>query len=111
MPKPNYLTTTQAARRCGISAASIRRACAAGTLPAVKLGKTWLIKPDALQKWVDDPVAHKPGVKAKRAFNHLVIYNGDSFGFEFDSIKIVLDDTNTYVYRADADNEPPDSED
>ena len=63
MPKLNYLTTTQAARRCGISAASIRRACAAGTLPAVKLGKTWLIKPDALQRWVDDPALHRTGPK------------------------------------------------
>lgn len=63
MPKLNYLTTTQAARRCGISAASIRRACAAGTLPAEKIGKTWLITPAALQKWVDDPALHRTGPK------------------------------------------------
>lgn len=56
-----YLTVTQAADQSGLSVALIRRACANGSLPAERYGRSWLIEPTALTAWMTDPEAHKIG--------------------------------------------------
>jgi len=49
-----YLRPDQAGIIVGVSASSIRRACAAGELNAHRLGaKCWRITPDALRAWVE----------------------------------------------------------
>ncbi|WP_083823346.1 helix-turn-helix domain-containing protein [Desulfovibrio sp. 6_1_46AFAA] len=48
---PGYYTTTEAAERLGYRTGdALRMKCAAGEIPAYKVGKTWLI-PEA---WVED---------------------------------------------------------
>lgn len=50
------LTVTAAAAATGVQARVIRRMCAQGKLPAVLVGKTWLITdPDALSLIVPRP--------------------------------------------------------
>jgi excisionase family DNA binding protein len=51
-----YLTPEQAATVVQANVITIRRACAAGSLPAVRLGsKQWRITPGALQEWLAAP--------------------------------------------------------
>lgn len=56
----NLLTVTQAAalakqRGCAVSAATIKHACADGSLHAVKMGKTWVFTPEAFNDWLAQP--------------------------------------------------------
>jgi len=53
MPTP--ITTKDAARRLGVTAIRVRQLIAAGRLPAVKIGRDWLIKAADLRR-----VAHRP---------------------------------------------------
>ena len=53
MPTP--ITTAEAAKRLGISAIRVRQLIASGRLPAVKLGRDWLIQVADL-----DLVQHRP---------------------------------------------------
>lgn len=41
---PAYLTPAQYAERYGVNACSVRRMCARGELPAVKVGSAWRIE-------------------------------------------------------------------
>ena len=43
-PSDNLLTVEQAAERMGVSAPLIRRYCASGIIPAVKVGRDWAIR-------------------------------------------------------------------
>lgn len=61
----DFLTTEQAAQIAGCNPSTLRYAAESGKLPAVKYGKTWLIKPDDLQRWIDTPSAHKRGTKPR----------------------------------------------
>jgi excisionase family DNA binding protein len=49
-----YLTADEAAIIVDTSASTIRRACASGTLRAVRLGsKQWRVTPENLRMWLD----------------------------------------------------------
>lgn len=43
-----FLTVEEAARRLGVSPATVKRRASAGTIDAVKSGRSWIIKADAL---------------------------------------------------------------
>jgi len=40
---PNHFTTTEAAARLGLTPRRVRALCAAGHLPAAKVGRDWII--------------------------------------------------------------------
>ena len=50
------LTTAQAAPLLGVSAHEVRRLCKAGRLPALRVGRDWLITPQAAREYVRAPV-------------------------------------------------------
>ena len=52
-----HLTTEQAARRLGVQAQAIRAAIARGRLPALKMGRDWLV----LESDLDAYATRKPG--------------------------------------------------
>lgn len=45
---PTVLTPREVAELMGLSAESVRRMCASGTLPAFKVGKSWRVVRDRL---------------------------------------------------------------
>jgi len=49
------LTTTQAADHLNVSPRRVRALIAAGRLPAVKIGRDWMIEPDALERFQAKP--------------------------------------------------------
>lgn len=57
------LTVSEAALVGGLSSRAIRKAITRGALKAQQFGKTYVIEPCELQRWLDDPVAHKTGRK------------------------------------------------
>lgn len=46
------LGTSKIARRLGVSESYAREMCAAGVIPAVRIGKLWRIDEDVLEKWI-----------------------------------------------------------
>lgn len=50
------MSTEQAARAYGVSATTLRRWIEGGLLPAVKVGKTWVLE----AKDVESAMAHRP---------------------------------------------------
>ena len=56
---PGYLTTAQAAERLEVTSGRIRQLICAGKLQATKIGDTWLISEESLEKFV--PNWRRPG--------------------------------------------------
>jgi hypothetical protein len=61
----NLLTLTEAAVIAKRETSSLRRAIQRGDLKATKKGKTWLVLPKELQRWIDDPTMHIRGKPPK----------------------------------------------
>lgn len=59
----NLLTVTQAALKSGLSDRAIRKAITRGDLRAQQYGKTYVIEAAELERWLNDPAAHKTGRK------------------------------------------------
>jgi len=59
------LSLSDAVGIAGCDASTLRRAIKRGKLAAVKFGKSWIVTRADLQLWIDDPMLHTPGVKAK----------------------------------------------
>jgi excisionase family DNA binding protein len=51
----DVLTTTEAAKRLGLSAVRVRALCEAGELPARKVGRDWLIELEAIVSFERKP--------------------------------------------------------
>jgi excisionase family DNA binding protein len=47
------MTTTQAAEFLGVNDSRVRQLTRSGTLPAVKVGRDWLIEEDVLKQYKD----------------------------------------------------------
>ena len=47
------LTVTQAAQKCGVPEARIRRAIKSDSIPARKFGSCWAVEPDDLERWFE----------------------------------------------------------
>lgn len=45
-----HLTTAEAAERLRETPATVARACSAGTIPAVKVGRQWLIPSEVVER-------------------------------------------------------------
>ena len=56
------LTLAEAVPIAKRNISTLRAAVKRGDLPAVKKGKTWLVRPADLDKWLDNPEMHKPGL-------------------------------------------------
>ena len=67
VPKPGgrLLTVTQAAQRMGLSVAMIRRYCASGHLPAMKIGRDWAIRQHEIEIFA--AAARQRGKSARQA--------------------------------------------
>jgi len=50
---PEFMTTAQVARWLGASPRTVSYWAAAGTLPAVKIGRQWRFEKSAVRKWID----------------------------------------------------------
>lgn len=61
----DMIDLSTAALIAGVNTSTLRYAIKRGNLPATKFGKTWVVSREALDKWIDDPLMHKTGVKAK----------------------------------------------
>jgi excisionase family DNA binding protein len=62
------ITISQAAGIVGVNVSTLRRAAAADTLEARKLGpRTWLTTVSAVKRWQANHAIHKRGPKAKSA--------------------------------------------
>ena len=64
-PKMNPLSVPQAAERLNLSTAMVRRHCQHGTLPAVKVGSTWIIDKRDLEKFAGKPRRRGPKSKPR----------------------------------------------
>ena len=42
------ITTSEAARRMGVSAKVVRDMCSSGKIPCAKIGRRWFVNPEAL---------------------------------------------------------------
>jgi len=60
-----FISLTDAGVIAGCNASTLRRAIKNKKLAAVKFGKSWVVTRSELQRWIDDPMLHTPGVKAK----------------------------------------------
>jgi len=54
-PQSALLSTTEAAKRLGLSEAMVRRYCAQGRLPAMKVGKGWAIRRWDVERFAANP--------------------------------------------------------
>lgn len=63
----NPLSVPQAAHRLNLKPAMVRRHCQQGNLPAVKVGSTWVIDPDDLEKFASKP--RRRGPKPKKVIS------------------------------------------
>ena len=64
------LTLTETAEILRLHPETVRRLLQAGELPGVKLGKTWRVSPEALQRFLDDEstktqAGHREHIQAK----------------------------------------------
>ena len=59
------LSVPQAAHRLGLSTAMVRRHCQFGTLPAVKVGNTWVINEADLVAFAQKPRRRGPKSKPR----------------------------------------------
>lgn len=48
----NYLSLAEAAKRCGLSAGTLKLQAQAGKLDAVKIGRNWAVREDALSHYM-----------------------------------------------------------
>jgi len=60
-----FISLTDAGVIAGCNASTLRRAIKNKKLAAVKFGKSWVVTRSELQRWIDDPMLHTPGVKAR----------------------------------------------
>lgn len=58
------LTLIDVGERIGVSASTLRKSAEAGTLAAIKMGKTWLVTADEADRYARENKG-KPGRKAK----------------------------------------------
>jgi excisionase family DNA binding protein len=65
LPDEEYITVAQAARRFGLSARHLSRLLHTGTIPGMKPGHDWLVKPSAVMEYLRQQ--RKPGRKPRRA--------------------------------------------
>ena len=61
MPDEEYITVADAARLAGLTTRHISRLLLRGTIPGIKLGRDWLVKPSAVMEYVRQE--RKPGRK------------------------------------------------
>ena len=61
MPDEEYITVAQAARRFGLSTRQISRLLQTGTIPGIKPGHDWLVKPSAVMEYLRQE--RRPGRK------------------------------------------------
>jgi excisionase family DNA binding protein len=54
-PQGGLVTIPEAAARLGLSVAMVRRYCAAGRLPAVKVGRGWAIRRWEIERFAANP--------------------------------------------------------
>ena len=59
------LSVPQAAHRLGLSTSMVRRHCQQGTLPAVKVGSTWVINEADLEVFAKKPRKRGPKIKPR----------------------------------------------
>lgn len=59
-----YLTITEAADLIGVDGSQVRRYCLRGILPAVKIGRAWLIKDCDVRRFERPPVGNPNLVRA-----------------------------------------------
>jgi len=60
-----FISLSDAGVIAGCNASNLRRAIKNNKLHAVKFGNSWIVTRADLQRWIDDPMLHTPGVKAK----------------------------------------------
>lgn len=60
---PGYLTISEAAEVIGVDGSQVRRYCIDGKLPAVKVGKSWLIKREDVKKFDRPPMGNPNLIK------------------------------------------------
>lgn len=53
----SWMTTTTAAEYAAVSEEHVRRACRAGRLEAVKVGRNWRTKPGWVDEWMEQGAA------------------------------------------------------
>lgn len=58
-----FITVSEAAALHKLNPSTVRRAILRNDLPAIKMGKTWLIKPADFETWISNPAMHKTGKK------------------------------------------------
>lgn len=61
MPAANLLSTAQAAAWLGVTPRRVQALIAEGRLPAVRLGRSWIITPEDLNRLVILPVGWPKG--------------------------------------------------
>jgi len=66
MPRGKLLSTSEAAERLGVSSSRVRRLVADGRLPAVRVGKTWVIREGDLRFVADRRPGWPKGRPRKR---------------------------------------------
>jgi excisionase family DNA binding protein len=52
MPEDEYVTVAQAARQSGLSRRQLARLLQAGTIPGIKPGHDWLVRPAAVAQYL-----------------------------------------------------------
>jgi len=65
LPDEEYITVAQAARQSGLSASHLRALLHNGTIPGIKPGHDWLVKPSAVMAYLRQE--RKPGRKPRSA--------------------------------------------
>ena len=54
MPEDEYVTVAQAARLCGLSRRHLQWLLQQGTIPGIKPGHDWLVRPSAVMTYLKD---------------------------------------------------------
>jgi excisionase family DNA binding protein len=65
LPDEEYITVAQASRQFGLSARQLSRLLHDGTIPGIKPGHDWLVKPSAVMAYLREE--RKPGRKPRTA--------------------------------------------
>jgi excisionase family DNA binding protein len=65
MTAPDYITTTEAARRLGVPVRTVQQRVTAGTLPAIRIGRNWVIAATDLPGIAPPPMGRRLKADAK----------------------------------------------